>query len=110
MNLVSNAVKFAERGGVEVALRCERDGGRGVLSSAVSDTGIRIPEEQMPRLFQPFTQAGFSTTREYEGTGLGLSICRRPARGAASVTFRRHGRAAGGHQAGGIMRRNWPPR
>ena len=76
VNLVGNAVKFTERGGVEVALRCERDGKRGVLSFAVSDTGIGIPEEQMPRLFQPFTQADSSTTREYGGTGLGLSICR----------------------------------
>ena len=77
MNLVSNAVKFTDRGGVTVRLAVE-DGPDGALSAwfEVTDTGIGIAPEARSRLFQPFVQADGSTTRRYGGTGLGLAIAR----------------------------------
>jgi len=76
LNLVSNAVKFTETGGVsiDVALKERGEDGRPVLRLDVVDPGIGIPDEAIARLFQPFTQADASTTRQYGGTGLGLSI------------------------------------
>ncbi len=71
-NLLSNAAKFTEAG--TVTLRAQRRGGEVLF--AVSDTGIGITDEQMERLFQPFSQADASTTRKYGGTGLGLAISR----------------------------------
>ncbi len=76
LNLVSNAVKFTERGGVWVEL--VPDPARaGALLITVHDTGIGIPDEAMPRLFQTFSQVDASTARRFGGTGLGLAICRR---------------------------------
>ncbi len=72
LNLISNAIKFTERGAVAVDLW--RDGE--ALSLAVTDSGIGMSPEQLSRLFQPFSQADVSTARRYGGTGLGLSICR----------------------------------
>jgi len=78
LNLVSNAVKFTERGEVELSISVvERTGERTKLLFAVSDTGIGMRAEEMPRLFQAFTQADSSTTRRFGGTGLGLSISKR---------------------------------
>jgi len=77
-NLVSNAVKFTERG--EILLRVaeiSRDPTHIFLSFSVADTGIGMTAEQLEGLFQPFTQADGSITRRYGGTGLGLTICRR---------------------------------
>ncbi|MDB5800208.1 MAG: histidine kinase [Rhodocyclales bacterium] len=77
MNLVGNAVKFTEQGSVVV-----RVSDLGVVNDkyrvgfSVTDTGIGIPAEALPRLFQKFQQADVSTTRRYGGTGLGLAICR----------------------------------
>jgi CheY-like chemotaxis protein/HPt (histidine-containing phosphotransfer) domain-containing protein len=80
-NLVGNAVKFTSQGRVEVALRCDADGptGRMTFALAVKDTGIGMTPEQVERLFQPFTQADSSVTRQYGGTGLGLTISKRLA-------------------------------
>ena len=78
LNLVGNAIKFTMDGG-EVAIRVkveERHGHDIIIRFSISDTGIGIPEEDMERLFQPFTQADASTTRKFGGTGLGLSISR----------------------------------
>ncbi|MBI2978627.1 MAG: response regulator, partial [Rhodospirillales bacterium] len=76
-NLVSNAVKFTESGGVSVTVSVEAAATEGVdLRFSVVDTGIGIPKPQQSRLFQRFYQGDASTTRRYEGTGLGLAIAR----------------------------------
>jgi PAS domain S-box-containing protein len=77
-HLLSNAVKFTERG--EIVLQCRHravDGGGLVLELAVRDTGIGIAPEQLRGLFQPFRQADGSSTRRFGGTGLGLAISKR---------------------------------
>ena len=71
-NLVSNAIKFTEHGGVRV--RVGRRAGQLVLS--VRDSGIGIAPDALKRLFSKFEQADSTTTRRYGGTGLGLAICR----------------------------------
>ncbi|MBS0360566.1 MAG: PAS domain S-box protein, partial [Proteobacteria bacterium] len=71
-NLVSNAIKFTEVGGVQVRV----DRGDAGLTVTVSDTGIGIAPEPLSRLFSKFEQGDATTTRRYGGTGLGLAICR----------------------------------
>ena len=77
-NLLGNAVKFTEKGSIEleIALK-ERTADRVRLLFSVRDSGIGLTAEQQGMLFQPFTQADGSTTRRFGGTGLGLSISRR---------------------------------
>ncbi|HTP97272.1 MAG TPA: PAS domain S-box protein [Burkholderiales bacterium] len=81
-NLVGNAVKFTERGEVEIAVSREREAaaqaaaGGCVLRFEVRDTGIGIDRQARSRLFHAFAQADGSTTRRYGGTGLGLVICK----------------------------------
>jgi signal transduction histidine kinase len=74
-NLLSNACKFTERGLITVNVQLEAGASEVVL--AVHDSGIGMTDEQLGRLFQPFTQADASTTRKYGGTGLGLTISKR---------------------------------
>ena len=77
-NLVSNAIKFTEKGEVGVKVQLEsRDAADCVLRFTVSDTGIGIPEGKREVIFAPFSQADSSTTRKYGGTGLGLTISTR---------------------------------
>jgi len=73
LNLLSNACKFTERGTVRLQVARER-AGRDWLIFRVSDTGIGMPAEHLPRLFEPFAHLEPSTTRRYGGTGLGLTI------------------------------------
>lgn len=81
VNLVGNAIKFTDRGGVCVTVACQ-PGGNDVahVKFAVSDTGIGIPADKLGDLFQPFTQVDASSTRRYGGTGLGLAISKRLAK------------------------------
>ncbi|HMA49463.1 MAG TPA: ATP-binding protein [Magnetospirillaceae bacterium] len=73
LNLLNNAVKFTQTGGVW--LRISADKGKGAVRFAVSDTGIGVPEERRHLLFQDFSQA--HNSGHYGGTGLGLAICQR---------------------------------
>jgi signal transduction histidine kinase/CheY-like chemotaxis protein/HAMP domain-containing protein len=75
-NLLSNAAKFTEGGRVTLTLRRDKRPDGDWLMFKVSDTGIGMTPEQQERLFDAFTQADASTTRNYGGTGLGLSITR----------------------------------
>ncbi|MGA2052988.1 MAG: ATP-binding protein, partial [Opitutales bacterium] len=78
LNLVGNAVKFTQEGGVVAKVeRVERDGTWDRLRFSVQDSGIGMRAEHMRRLFEPFYQVDSSSTRRYEGAGLGLAICRR---------------------------------
>ncbi|MCK7578832.1 MAG: PAS domain S-box protein [Chromatiales bacterium] len=80
-NLVGNAVKFTERGFVELRIRAlHEEPGRIQLAFSVRDTGIGMDQASVERLFQSFTQADCSITRRYGGTGLGLSISRQLVR------------------------------
>jgi signal transduction histidine kinase/DNA-binding response OmpR family regulator len=77
LNLLSNAAKFTHEGKIVVAAeRFDREGAPWIRMS-VRDTGIGIPEDKLDNIFQEFTQADVSTTREYGGTGLGLAISKR---------------------------------
>ncbi len=81
VNLLGNAIKFTERGGIDVTVRYAPAGERAAeLFIDVTDTGIGIAPGEIERLFQPFSQADASTTRRFGGTGLGLTIARSLAR------------------------------
>ncbi len=76
-NLVSNGIKFTERGGVTIKVETagKKDGKTNIRFS-IRDTGIGIPEDKIETIFESFTQASSSTTRKHGGTGLGLTISR----------------------------------
>lgn len=78
MNLIGNALKFTHEGEVVIKARLESAGEEKFrMFCSVSDTGIGIPDDKLQLLFETFTQADSSTTRQYGGTGLGLSISKR---------------------------------
>ncbi|MFT4554791.1 MAG: PAS domain S-box-containing protein [Planctomycetaceae bacterium] len=78
INLVGNAIKFTKEGAVKVHVWSEElDGDNPTINFRVVDSGIGMTEEQRSRLFRPFTQADYSTTRKYGGTGLGLTISKK---------------------------------
>jgi PAS domain S-box-containing protein len=81
VNLVGNAIKFTETGGVRIVVSLLKEGldGQPVVQMQVIDTGIGIAPETVQKLFEPFEQADVTTSRRYGGTGLGLAITRRIA-------------------------------
>jgi signal transduction histidine kinase len=79
-NLVGNALKFTDRGSIEVAISKHipaKEDGHNKLRFTVADTGIGIPPDKLNSIFEAFVQADGSSTRAFGGTGLGLAICRR---------------------------------
>jgi len=74
INLSSNAIKFTENGGINVNVACNKE--KNDMTFDVIDTGIGLNKEQQQKVFDTFTQADSSTTRQYGGSGLGLNICK----------------------------------
>jgi len=74
-NLLNNAVKFTEHGGIRLEVDYTSHGDKITLLIKISDTGIGMSESQQKNIFKPFIQGDNSTTRKYGGTGLGLAIC-----------------------------------
>ncbi len=77
MNLLSNAAKFTRKGKITIKASRFMENEVDMLSIAILDTGIGMTEEQLEKVFDEFTQADDSTTREFGGTGLGLAICKK---------------------------------
>lgn len=77
LNIIGNAVKFTQTGGVRVTARASPVAQGHELRITVQDSGIGIPEDRLNHIFDPFAQADADTTRRFGGTGLGLSISRR---------------------------------
>ncbi len=75
-NLISNAIKFTERGGIRIEVSCGASGGRRMVVFDVVDTGIGIPADKLEYVFKSFAQADDDINRRYGGTGLGLTISR----------------------------------
>lgn len=77
-NLISNAIKFTDKGNVELIIECIDDlAHQSTLLFTIKDTGIGISQDKLDHIFQMFTQASSDTTRKYGGTGLGLAITKR---------------------------------
>lgn len=75
VNLIGNAIKFTERGGIETKTKVIKENKKFItIEISIEDTGIGIPEEKLDTIFTSFSQASSSTTRKYGGTGLGLTI------------------------------------
>jgi signal transduction histidine kinase/DNA-binding response OmpR family regulator len=77
LNLMSNAVKFTDKGEIRLVARAEAKGDVASVRVEVIDTGMGVTPDQQVKLFAPFVQVDASTTRRFGGTGLGLSICKR---------------------------------
>ncbi len=77
INLVGNAIKFTEEGGVRVVCRFRDDPVKPMMEFEITDSGIGMTPEQLENIFNPFVQADSSTTRRFGGTGLGLTISKR---------------------------------
>jgi len=73
INLTANAIKFTNKGGINVNVSCNKN--KGFMTFDVIDTGIGLTKEQRVKIFDSFTQADSSTTRKFGGSGLGLNIC-----------------------------------
>ncbi len=76
-NLLNNAIKFTEKGLIQITVRHQDIGKKRHLHIAVSDTGVGISAEAQKKLFKPFSQTNTSIAGQYGGTGLGLSICKK---------------------------------
>ncbi len=77
INLLGNAIKFTDQGHIQVEARLQQQSADNVMVSfTVADTGIGIPAESLPYIFDSFSQAGQDISRRYGGTGLGLTICK----------------------------------
>ncbi|HQS51828.1 MAG TPA: ATP-binding protein, partial [Daejeonella sp.] len=77
-NLTGNAIKFTSSGNVKIQVKIlDKDADKISVRFSIADTGIGINAEKMDSIFEPFTQASTSTTRNYGGTGLGLAIVKR---------------------------------
>jgi signal transduction histidine kinase/DNA-binding response OmpR family regulator len=79
VNLLGNAIKFTQKGGIELGIECVPTAESSEIRFHIKDTGIGMTVEQIARIFQPFSQADESMTRKYGGTGLGLTISKRLA-------------------------------
>ena len=77
LNFLSNAVKFTAEGRVTLTLQTPLGPGMARLRAEVRDTGVGLAEDQIAHIFERFTQADVSISRQYGGTGLGLAICKR---------------------------------
>lgn len=78
LNITNNAVKFTEKGNVQLKVTLEKENEENILIGfEVKDTGIGISKDHIKRLFEPFSQADSSTSRKYGGTGLGLVLSKR---------------------------------
>ncbi|HYD18876.1 MAG TPA: ATP-binding protein, partial [Patescibacteria group bacterium] len=78
LNLISNAIKFTDKGGVTLIIKAhDKTAKKPRIYFGVKDTGIGITEDVQKKLFQPYQQADATTARKFGGTGLGLSICKR---------------------------------
>ncbi|MCL7422351.1 MAG: response regulator [Methylobacter sp.] len=77
INLLTNALKFTERGQVRLSISPDKNGPSPQISFSISDTGIGMDRETLDRIFEVFSQGDVSTTRKYGGTGLGLSISKK---------------------------------
>jgi signal transduction histidine kinase/CheY-like chemotaxis protein len=79
VNLVGNAVKFTDKGGIEVRVTWEKQAtsSQVTLVIEIQDTGVGIPKDKLETIFKPFVQAGAHREKEKQGTGLGLSIVKR---------------------------------
>jgi len=78
LNLVGNAIKFTDKGSVDVSVeQAPTDGDETTLRISIADTGIGMTEEQLAKVFERFSQADESATRRFGGAGLGLAICQR---------------------------------
>ncbi|KUG03041.1 sensory box histidine kinase/response regulator [hydrocarbon metagenome] len=76
LNIIYNAVKFTEQGGIICQLDYTKSSSSSWITISIKDTGIGIPEDQLSKIFSPFTQVDNSASRAYEGTGLGLYLCK----------------------------------
>lgn len=98
-NVVANAIKFTNKGGIDLYINIEpmqNNSEKGVLQITVKDTGIGIAKDQQKKLFRPFAQADYSITRKYGGTGLGLFLSRKLARLLGGDLFLEQSSADGG--------------